>query len=326
MGCWNGTCGVSQLPLRHGDPVRAFLIGVPMHFKHGEDQSGYCYSDGWAYPLSVGFKGKYNDYGGIEEIEQSMTTDLIWNTYKDREFFATKSNYPEPGRSYDTERPIKVTSLEGFLNDVVERDCLYADKNFKIGIGLWMVHEDIYQAVLDQKILEQVHMLETHRFLEAIRQELAEEDKIKEEIKKDGGTDLDLVLIGKISGAFSGFLYDGDLDDLKVEIPEVKYKHYLRWPWMWRAQNGATTRALKPYRKLLVKALKENDEVAAQAIVRDVAEFDSFCGAMTVLRKGWVPQTGKGSQHDEYLAYLQLVRGMEKVINANLSDEEYDED
>ena len=26
MGCWNGTCGVSNLPIKCGDPIRAVLI------------------------------------------------------------------------------------------------------------------------------------------------------------------------------------------------------------------------------------------------------------------------------------------------------------
>lgn len=127
MGSWNGTCGITNLPIRSGDPVAAFLIAVPIsnifagkEYAPAGDYSGFSYI---GEVMTLPFFGKYNDYGGIEDVEDGFVTKDIM----------THFNRPEN------------ESFEKFINKVVERDELVLDQGWrKVGVGLWMVHKRVF--------------------------------------------------------------------------------------------------------------------------------------------------------------------------------------
>jgi hypothetical protein len=127
MGHWNGTCGITNLPIRSGDPVAAFLIAVPISnlFADKESAPAGDYS-GFSYigeVMTLPFFGKYNDYGGIEDVEESFATKDVMRHF----------NRPEN------------ESFEDFVNDRVERDELVLDQGWrKVGVGLWMVHKRVF--------------------------------------------------------------------------------------------------------------------------------------------------------------------------------------
>lgn len=63
MGCWNNTCGLTNLPINAGDEVYVFPI-------QERDLSGYrshCYSTALYRPSIIPFVAEYNDYGGGEK-------------------------------------------------------------------------------------------------------------------------------------------------------------------------------------------------------------------------------------------------------------------
>lgn len=60
MGCWNGTCGISQIHIRAGEEVVVFpLASVP--------PSDLCYTTGFWSPFVLPFYGQYDDYGNAEQ-------------------------------------------------------------------------------------------------------------------------------------------------------------------------------------------------------------------------------------------------------------------
>lgn len=63
MGCWNESCMLTHLPIFSGEDVYAFLL-----LEH-PFETNYCYASGAYVPIAV-VRGKYNDYGGLETIEQ----------------------------------------------------------------------------------------------------------------------------------------------------------------------------------------------------------------------------------------------------------------
>lgn len=60
MGCWNGTCGISQIHIRAGEEVVVFPISQVMF-------SDLCYTTSFWTPFTVPFYGKYDDYGNADE-------------------------------------------------------------------------------------------------------------------------------------------------------------------------------------------------------------------------------------------------------------------
>jgi len=64
MGCFAYTCSVSNLSIEGGTPIRYFaLVKSPFHEDWGIASPG-----SW-HPLTVPLKGKYDEYGGVENIE-----------------------------------------------------------------------------------------------------------------------------------------------------------------------------------------------------------------------------------------------------------------
>ena len=60
MGCWNKTCGLSNLHITAGTPVYVFVLERNKTY----DQ---CYSTGLFSPLLLPFESVYDDYGGGED-------------------------------------------------------------------------------------------------------------------------------------------------------------------------------------------------------------------------------------------------------------------
>jgi hypothetical protein len=84
MGCWNGTCFISNLPIRHGDEVVGFVISYD-NFKDEVGYSGSCYSEAYARPLGLPFFGTYDDYGGIEDIKESIATKYLCHKFNEKD-------------------------------------------------------------------------------------------------------------------------------------------------------------------------------------------------------------------------------------------------
>lgn len=65
MGCWNETCGLSSLPIRAGDEIALIAL-------YGSGELGYS-------PMCVPIYGEYDDYGGIKNIQNQLTVNLLFN-------------------------------------------------------------------------------------------------------------------------------------------------------------------------------------------------------------------------------------------------------
>ena len=72
MGCWNETCGLTQLSITEGTPVKYFIL-VAQEIK---DPQATCYSTDWFSPITLPLTGNYNDYGSIEDIKEDLSFDL----------------------------------------------------------------------------------------------------------------------------------------------------------------------------------------------------------------------------------------------------------
>lgn len=134
MGCWNGTCGLSQMSINHGDEVVGFIL-VPEE-KMTPDCGGYCYADEMWQPIPVPFYGKYDDYGSIEEVKQTKAAKIVL------EYFKKKHG---------------IKSLDELMK-YAERD---SKTNSFSGYGLMMVHRELFDYFCNGEDLEKyfkIHM------------------------------------------------------------------------------------------------------------------------------------------------------------------------
>lgn len=74
MGCWNKTCGLSNLHITAGTPVYVFVLEKNKDYDH-------CYSTSLFTPLLLPFESVYDDYGGGED-SSGIALDLIMGSIK----------------------------------------------------------------------------------------------------------------------------------------------------------------------------------------------------------------------------------------------------
>lgn len=83
MGCWNGTCMISNLPILAGEEIKLVILYSPTgQIKGLSNLSGFCYSTDLLRPAFFPLTGKYNDYGMIEEIVEDWCLELTTNILK----------------------------------------------------------------------------------------------------------------------------------------------------------------------------------------------------------------------------------------------------
>ena len=127
MGSWNETCNLSHLPICCGDRVYAMLVA-------GKNR-----------PLFFPFKGIYNDYGSLEEIEEDENTAHIFSTITaSRQVF--EFEYEDHNKEYFDNAS---KSFEELLK-AVERSLLYKNTFRDMApVRLVFFREDVYNRILE---------------------------------------------------------------------------------------------------------------------------------------------------------------------------------
>ena len=68
MGCFNKTGFFSHLPITCGDEIVLFVCADTYTSKHRKDDTPIGITSSGLVPVAMPFFGKYNDYGGIEDV------------------------------------------------------------------------------------------------------------------------------------------------------------------------------------------------------------------------------------------------------------------
>lgn len=120
MGCWNGTCGISNLPIMAGDRIVLFVC---KRNKNMSNVTTVYYSDDMSKPIYLPIRGEYNDYGSIENIDNSNVNKILVDVIN---------------KQYELDlKDVKETI------DYIERDNI--DDLF-----LFMVREDLYDSLVKE--------------------------------------------------------------------------------------------------------------------------------------------------------------------------------
>jgi hypothetical protein len=123
MGCWNGTCLISNLPIYAGDKVVFFVLKRKRYAKLDAVEGGHHYVDDLYEPLLYPIVGEYDDYGCIENVSEDFS--LIEKYFESVEL--TENDWDKDN--------------DVFRN--IERG------NYK-GYGHALIHKDIYDALIEK--------------------------------------------------------------------------------------------------------------------------------------------------------------------------------
>jgi len=81
MGCWNGTCAISNLPITWNEPVKlVFLQGEYKYF----GMSAFYDATDFMAPAFLPIDAIYNDYGSVENVKENWNTEIITKYFKRR--------------------------------------------------------------------------------------------------------------------------------------------------------------------------------------------------------------------------------------------------
>ena len=76
MGCFNVACSISNISIGAGDDV-VFIPLVPPRFGRERYNHMLIYPYDLHNPFCLPVRGKYNDYGGLEEVVQDDNTEIV---------------------------------------------------------------------------------------------------------------------------------------------------------------------------------------------------------------------------------------------------------
>ena len=241
MGCWNGTCMVSNLPIMAGEPVVGFII-VYSSFEDEKNFSGTCYPEDRARPISLPIYGVYDDYGSIEEIDpNTLSSKHLLNMFGE-------------------------SDIHDLIRDI-ERDnrTIQCNRVGKIGgVGMVMIAGSIYDKLVRaykpgkyaRKYVPDEHKIISG--LKATREHIERKAEWQKQLKEGGPDALDrdtlslLIGIRPLSsqlGLHVDILEESDMSDMIEFVIGLTDKHDesiarelavgLKERWVLRAQMGS---------------------------------------------------------------------------------------
>ena len=315
MGCWNGTCGLSQIHITAGEEV--FVVPLIQ-----ASCSDLCYSSALWEPSSVGFWSHYNDYGAGED-SSGIGLDINLNAIKRSlvEF--------EQGDNQFHDIPVKVDSF----NEEVFWDAIHE--------GRLQIYKRAFNQ--DEKAVARVDMV---MFKKSILNELKKHLTLETWVESaDGGWEeyqykFDRVEAGVESLVDTMIKQHNDTSD--ASGPEKKGLRMARFMCSIRGAaitlnmdvNGSSpaynfaARWLEHRSEGDYGPLSQIDEEVTQDLV-ELGDRDKLIElvrarldvrfinhVMHLTRKHWSPQVGAGSQSAHIPGYRALIAAMTTVLDA----------
>lgn len=358
MGCWNETCGISQMPITHGDPVRLFLIverSLPRGYK--QDVVLNYSSDLWR-PFGLPLKGTYDEYGRIENIEEDVMSDFLLESLKEMivevpnrmgyVFKREKLNW-ETVIDFLTDEGLRVTDpfhvslitkkLDKILAEMKEKfpdlpDNGWSSERSKLAddqkkevdddeqvVTMYhmMVHEDIYQSFLKYKVPAERFSSWTDGDIKEVMRAAAKE--YVAQVRQDQAD------LAKLSGE--------EKSNLIFRMRMDRFDNGNRFASIASYLDGSAAHGegsyLKKYLDFVEKRIADgapDDDPQIGTLTEQFVGFASFSQAMVLLRKLWMPQTGKGGQDREFTLHKYLGETIAKFSEKKIQqwEAEYGED
>jgi hypothetical protein len=148
MGSWNETCAISNLPILAGDDIKLLLLKRSPYINDMGEYNGVSNATEQFIPILSPINGKYDDYGGIEDIVEDDAYWLLNN-------YLIKNHSKLVSR--DGER-ITDFNLEMVIDSIVKQELkhmVHIDKN-KYPYNYILIHSKIWDGLVDG-LKDEVH-------------------------------------------------------------------------------------------------------------------------------------------------------------------------
>lgn len=321
MGCWNKTCGLTQLPIVAGDPVVTFLI-VESPSKYG--QTHPCYSSAFWNLIPLPIYGEYDDYGWME-VDEGQTWKL--NLFKKHlpinrvETEDDKSGFVR----YESLQKKDMFSSFKAIGDAIHGGVYtykYADKDLMI--SAMMIHRDTFNEMTseingeysDSLVLKRDDALKMIDEYKIVHSESLKESNLLSKLSEDQLTDKSPEELQKILQAMARLIRFDDSNQIdewvKSKFPDEKYVFSIPIHWIirsWfsnRSMGGSTGYITSNFTRDV-----EKEDIPASEL------YDGFAFQYLIdsLRKQYFPQGHEGSQADIGKVNEKFAEAYQKRIN-----------
>ena len=308
MGCWNQTCGLTQIHIRAGEPVLVFPL-VEAH------RDSLCYSTPYWTPFPIPFASEYNDYGGGEN-SSGLGLDMIISCLQE------KLVEIEQGENQYHDIAVK---REGFDEDKFweaiheMRLKIHSYNNAEKEVGFVMIKQSVVDYLIEHEVFERYEGYDEkgskytkYKFADILTTLEVVLDKLfsVNEIEDEG---IDEELRGKLK-----FLMRyRALERIANEVHEADKNN---WAADWLRFGGHSHLSYGAFSSsVMTEALdayvEAGDREGARELLTQYLIMQFIDSFMMSTRKFWSPQAGAGSQSDSPDGYRLLAAAMTKVLD-----------
>jgi hypothetical protein len=308
MGCWNKTCGLSNLHIKHGTPVYVFVL------ERNQKIDSLCYSTPFYSPLLVPFESEYNDYGGGENSSGPAMT-LIMDAIKE------KLVEVEVGDNKSHDIAVKKADFdEELFFEAVHEDRLKVKQHSMatpIDVGFVMFRKDVVDDIIANWQREDYvgdgngttgwdnnYIIYGFRDIVADLPEFL--DKLEEKLSEDEESGLGLRFFGGIKDLFKY----GDSNKVGK--------------WM-RGDNYRYSKILD-IDDTVISLMQKGNRKDAQLLLIEHLKAKYIDGFMHQTRRVWIPGAHEGSQEQEHHGYRVMNAAIAKVLDAEKAEFELEND
>ena len=348
MGCWNGTCAVSNLHVTAGTEVAVFML------LENKEKKSFCYGNALYDVCPIPFYGKYNDYGAVEECE-GFGLNLVVEAIRERIYEFGQG----PNSSHDT-----VVNKDNFDIDML----FEADHEDRLGIQeLRSWSNDSYDLDKLKKMREDDGLTDSQQFeLDRLSAKIKQEDTFRQvtHVIIHGDVFKSIMekwYIEKYVGDGKGttgygknyiHIYFKDIVDSipeyivkkKKEVEDAKKEDNPALARMmrrmsngdeWNSPNLATkwlnyfdsgesnTFGLIRVKEYISNYIEKEDWDGLVSFIKEALTGAWVNCFMGYTRKVWTQQTGQGSQSQDADGYILLANTVLDILKAEKA--EYDE-
>jgi len=310
MGCWYETCALSGLPIPPKTPCLLFLLAPGNHLEDG--RSGYSYPSGLWQPRCLPVTGVYNDDRGTLDLDEKPPAH--W-AYTERMLDGDHLAWTESGEPEKLRTEIAPAYTEAFF-DRVERGRVFGrnmsfgyrhrDTDLHYPLGQMLVRKDVWDHLLGVE-----HLVDWGGTTRAQNRKAAEElvDHLLTKVPTSADPQK------RALNLFSAEDHFRDRREHRTPFHWLVFEH----------GGGELPTGGGIYRIHLTTDLieKKVDRDTALAVFHDLADLAHVGRLMSLLRRAWRPQAGKGSQDIEWDLHLDLAI---KVAAIAAEEQRRDED
>lgn len=320
MGCWNGTCMISNLPIMAGDKVKLVFLHAPYGGAGSVlNQSAYCYPTGILSPAFLAITGEYDDYGTIENIVKDWNYNLIEKILKDKLGNILK---------VDGEKNISDWTLEEIIRGI-ERG----------GLEYFNVIKDETKDMMKQVLKRQFERTVSDRTesLSEVLKSFGIDDSEEEPEANWHKADLSFVMIRQdiwdfaVSQMSREMVHDRESE--QGTYKEIEYSKHLRKEFENSIRKSESTyislygsvftsssesRGNLIGKSVYAQYVSEAPKEELEDIFKQWSEYVYVGSFLNRIRKGWMIQEGAGSQDASWEHYIALSKKVIDICDAQL--------